>query len=183
MEGEKDIDANHVRKLTVRANYGSNFWFNKLEIHYQAIPAKADVILESHGRDDAYKDNALRVQARAVLRDEFGQYSFLQAADTSSYGKAVTDARTLLNERLRPTGIEVTQGITPKPSFAANVEKAIADRQNAEQEVLVLAKQRERLDKQADRLRQQVTEEKNAEYQSLLAQLASDLQQAKNKAV
>ncbi len=183
MEGEKDIDANHVRKLTVRANDGSNFWFNKLEIHYQAIPAKADVILEAHGRDDAYKNNALRVHARAVLRDEFGQYSFLQAADPSSYGKAVTDARTVLNERLRPTGIEVTQVITPKPSFAANVEKAIADRQNAEQEVLVLAKQRERLDKQADRLRQQVTEEKNAEYQALLAQLASDLQQAKNKAV
>lgn len=183
MEGERDVDANHVRKLTVRANDGSNFWFNKLEIHYQAAAAKADVIIETHGRGESYKDSALRVFSRAILRDEFGQYSFLQAADPSSYGKATTDARNVLNERLRPTGLEVTQVITPKPSFAANVETAIADRQNADQEVLVLAKQRERLDKQADRLRQQVTEEKNAEYQSLLASLASDLQQAKNKAV
>lgn len=183
MEGDQNVDDNHVKKLTVRANDGSNFWFNKLEIHYQADPNLADVLIETHGRFDAYKRAALRVHARAILRDEFGAYTFLQASDPSSYGNAVADARVMLNKRLKPTGIEVSQVITPKPSFAVNVEKAIADRQNAEQEVLVLAKQRERLDKQADRLRQQVTEEKNAEYQSLMAKLASDLQQAKNKAV
>ncbi len=183
MEGDRDVDENHVRKLTVRANDGSNFWFNKLEIHYQADPNLADTLIETHGRFDAYKRAALRVHARAILRDEFGAYTFLQASDPSSYGNAVTDARQVLNKRLKPTGIEVSQVITPKPSFAASVEKAIADRQNAEQEVLVLAKQRERLVKQADRLRQQVAEEKNAEYQALMAKLASDLQKAKNKSV
>lgn len=183
MEGEKDADANHVKKLTVRASDGSNFWFNKLEIHYQAIAARADVIVATHGRGDAYKYDALRVHSRAILRDEFGRYSFLQAADPSSYGKATTDARQMLNERLRATGLEVTQVITPKPSFAANVEKAIADRQNATQEVLVLEKQRDRLYKQRERLKQQVREQKNAEYQALLANLAADLQKSKNKAV
>ncbi len=39
MEGEKDRDANHVSKLTVRANDGSNFWFETLEIQYQLVLA------------------------------------------------------------------------------------------------------------------------------------------------
>ncbi|MCA9543692.1 MAG: hypothetical protein KC613_04860 [Myxococcales bacterium] len=33
MEGDSDVDHNHTRRLTVRANDGSNFYFDRLEIH------------------------------------------------------------------------------------------------------------------------------------------------------
>ncbi|MCO4760219.1 MAG: hypothetical protein KC502_01865 [Myxococcales bacterium] len=183
MEGNKRVNEDHGRRLTVRASDGSNFWFNKLEIHYQAIPAHADFIVNTHGRGTAYRHHAVQVHSRGILRDEFGRYSFLEAANPASYGKGTSDAKNLLNDRLRKTGIEVTQIITPKPSFAGRVEKAIKDRQTADQEVLVFAKQRDRLGKQRARLKQGVSEKKNAEYQSLMAKLAADLQKAKNKAV
>ncbi len=183
MEGAKTVDEDRGERLTVRAKDGSNFWFNKLEIHYQAIAAHADFIINIHGRDSAYRRHAVQVHSRGILRDEFGRYSFLEAANPASYSKGTSDAKNKLNDRLRETGIEVTQIITPKPSFASNVETAIKDRQTADQEVLVFAKQRDRLSKHRDRLKQGVREKKNAEYQTLMAKLAADLQKAKNKLV
>ena len=172
-----------VRRLTVRANDGSNFWFGKLEIHYQLDAAKADVIIEQHGRGDAYKSKAVLTHSREVLRDEFGRYSFLQAADPSTYSKATSLSKNTLNGRLKPTGIEISQILTPKPSFDQKVETAIKERQTAEQAVLVNAKQRERLGKEKDRKIQEIRETKNAEFQTLLADLAANQQQAQNKLV
>lgn len=183
MEGEADAGPNKVRKLTVRANDGSNFWFGKLEIHYQLDAAKADVIIANHGRGDAYKQKAMLTHSREVLRDEFGRYSFLQAADPSTYSKATTLSKNTLNGRLRPTGIEISQILTPKPSFNEQVEKAIKDRQTAEQAVLVFAKQRERLVKEKDRKIQEVRETKSAEFQTLIGELAAKQQQAQNELV
>lgn len=175
--------SNHVKRLTVRANDGSNFWFGKLEIHYQLDPAKADIILETHGRGDAYKTNAVLTHSREVLRDEFGRYTFLQAADPSTYSKATSLSKNTLNARLKPTGIEISQILTPKPSFDQKVETAIKDRQTAEQAVLVNAKQRERLVKEKDRKIQEIRETKNAEFQTLVADLAAKQQQAQNELV
>ncbi len=174
---------NKVRRLTVRANDGSNFWFGKLEIHYQLDASKADVIIETHGSGDAYKSRSVLTHSREVLRDEFGRYSFLQAADPSTYSKATSLSKVTLNTRLKPTGIEISQILTPKPSFDQKVETAIKDRQTAEQAVLVNAKQRERLGKEKDRKIQEIRETKNAEFQTLLADLAAQQQQAQNKLV
>jgi hypothetical protein len=38
MQGDVDRDANHVAKLTVRANDGSNFWFDEIRIQYELVP-------------------------------------------------------------------------------------------------------------------------------------------------
>ena len=140
-------------------------------------------MIETHGRGDAYKIKAVLTHSREVLRDEFGRYSFLQVADPSTYSKATTISKGTLNSRLRPTGIEVTQILTPKPSFSDEVEHAIKARQTAEQAVLVLAKQRERLGKEKDRKTQEVKEERNAEFQTLVATLAAEQQQARNALV
>lgn len=183
MQGDRDTDVGHVKRLTVRASDGSNFWFGKLEIHYQLDPSKADVIIETHGRGDAYKQEALLTHSREVLRDEFGRYSFLQAADPSSYSKATTLSKTTLNQRLKPSGIEITQILTPKPSFDAAVETAIKERQTAEQAVQVNAKQRERLVKEKERKIQEIREQKSAEFQTLAAELAAKQQQAANELV
>ncbi len=183
MEGARDVDENHLKRLTVRANDGSNFWFKKLELHYQADPSQADKIIATHGRGDGYKHYAVRVHSREVLRDEFGGYSFLEAANPASYGHATTIAAKNLNKRLKRGGLRVSQVITPKPSFEQRVEQSITARQTAEQEVLVYAKQRLRLVKERDRKKQAIREKKNAEYQSLLARLAADLQRSRNKLV
>ena len=67
--------------------------------------------------------------------------------------------------------------------FEERVEKSITNRQTAEQEVLVYAKQRLRLVKQRDRKKQAIREKKSAEYQALLAHLAAELQRSRNKLI
>jgi len=175
-------DPNHDVRLTVRAKDGSEFWFDELEIHYQLTSAMVGAMLAKHGRGDGYK-NAVRTHARQVLRDEFGRYTFLEAADPSSYQTATAEATRRLNSRLNPTGIQVTLIKTPRPRFDQNVEQAINDRQTAQQEVRVQQRERERLVKKRDRRVQTVRQTKNAELQSLKARLEAEFKQAEAQLV
>jgi regulator of protease activity HflC (stomatin/prohibitin superfamily) len=179
MEGDASEDLDHLPALTVRANDGSNFYFGKLEIHYQIIPSMAVELVRTVGPGTAYKA-LVRVHAREVLRDAFGQYSFLEVANPATYGQATSAAKELLNERLAPLGIEVTNIPPPKPTFDDRVEHAIEERQNAEQEIEVQAERREKLAQEQGRKIQQVEQAKNQEYQQLVAELEAQRQQAIN---
>ncbi len=170
-------DPNHDKKLTVRAKDGSEFWFDELEIHYQLISSMVATVLAKHGRGDGYK-HALRSHARQVLRDEFGRYTFLEVADPSSYQTATAEATQRLNDRLNPSGIQITLIKTPRPRFDQNVEQAINDRQTAQQEVRVQQRERERLVKKRDRRVQTVRQTKNAELQSESARLEAEFKEA-----
>ncbi len=180
MEGDSDVDHNHTRRLTVRANDGSNFYFDRLEIHYQLVASEAAFVIANNGPGDEYKWRAIQVHAREVLRDEFGQHSFLEIADPRTYGQATSRAKEALNARLQPLGLEVTNIPPPKPKFDQRVEGAIEERQNAEQEIEVQQEKRNKLKQESKRRVQQVEQEKNAEYQQLLGELEARKQQANN---
>lgn len=183
MEGDQANGINHVRRLSVRATDGSRLWFDRLEIHYQAIAGSSDKVILHHGQGDAYKVHALATHSREVLRNEFGRYTALEVADPSTYGPATIQAKQTLNERLEPFGIRVTQIITPKPRFQQAVEEAIEARQTAEQEVEVQREKRERLLKQRDRKVQDVKQQKNGEEKALLASLEGQKKESENAAV
>ncbi|MCH2102173.1 MAG: hypothetical protein MK209_09650, partial [Planctomycetes bacterium] len=104
MSGDRDIDDNHVRKLTVRANDGSNFWFEELTIQYQLLPSEANVVLNDSGTGASFKQNWVRTFARSILRDEFGKYSAEAVADPSGYTTATQEARARLNAALQLHG-------------------------------------------------------------------------------
>lgn len=176
-----DEPVNVGPSLTVRANDGSNFFFDRLEIHYQIIPAEAANVIDASGPDEGYKAHLIATHAREILRDEFGRYTFLEVADPSKYGAATTDAKNRLNERLQQYGVEVTQIVTPKPKFEARVEKAIEERQNAEQEVEVQEEKRRKLEQEKGLKTQSIAQAKNAEYQSLVAELESKKKAAENE--
>ncbi len=163
--------------LTVRANDGSNFFFDRLEIHYQISPAEAAKVIETSGPGDGYREQLIATHAREILRDEFGRYDFLEIANPGTYGAATTEAKRRLNDRLAEYGVTVTQIVTPKPKFEARVEKAIEDRQNAEQEVEVQEEKRRKLELEKGLKVQSIEQGKNAEYQALIAEL-----EAKKKA-
>lgn len=185
MEGvtnDKD-NRNHVKRLTVRANDGSEFYFDRLEIHYQLIPSAAGEVIRNNGKGDDYKWRAIRVHSREVLRDVFGKHSFLEIADPSTYGEATNRAKQALNARLEPLGLQVTNIPPPKPKFDERVEKAIEDRQNAEQEVEVQEEKRNKLEQEKNLRLQQVEQQKNAEYQQLLGELEARKQQANNNLI
>jgi regulator of protease activity HflC (stomatin/prohibitin superfamily) len=185
LEGSAEVgpDAvNMARRLDVRAKDGSSFWFDRIEVHYQVIPDSGCIVLAMYGRDNHYQKNAVPADVRAVLRDEFGRYTFEEAADPSKYTAATTAAKTELNKRLNPYGIQITQIITGKPRFRPEVEKAIEDRQTAIQEVEVQTEKRTRLTAQKDRQVQDVRQTKNAELEQLQANLAGSRKEADNKA-
>lgn len=172
-----------ISPLTVRANDGSNFFFDRLEIYYQVVPSGAARVLSTSGPKDGFKDHLVAVHAREILRDEFGRYSFLEVANPATYGAATSDAKTRLNERLEPYGVEVTQIITPKPKFEARVERAIEERQNAEQEVEVQGEKRRKLEQEKGLKVQSIVQSKNAEYQSLIAELEAQKKGAENQLI
>lgn len=178
-----ESDTNTAKSLTVRANDGSNFYFDRLEIHYQIVPAEAGKVIHTSGQGSGFKEALIATYARQVLRDEFGRYDFLEIANPATYGAATSDAKKQLNEALFPLGLEITQIVTPKPKFEARVEKAIEDRQNAEQEVEVQEEKRRKLDLEKGLKIQSIEQEKNAEYQSLIAELESRKKAAGNKLI
>lgn len=180
MEGDKNISDDHVQRLLVRASDGSNFYFPRVEIHYQIIASSAVTVIRQNGPGDGWKKHALLVHAREILRNEFGRYSFLEIADPRTYGEATARAKHALNERLNPLGLEVTNIPPPKPAFDDAVEKAIEDRQNAEQEVEVQFEKRNKLEQEKGRRVQQIEQEKNAQFQGLVAELEAKKQQAVN---
>ncbi len=182
-ESSGRIPGNLARSLTVRANDGSNFYFDRLEIHYQVIASEAATVIATSGPNDAFKRHLLAAHSREILRNEFGRYDFLEIANPTTYGAATTEAKTRLNERLLPYGIEITQIVTPKPKFEDRVERAIEDRQNAEQEVEVQEEKRRKLELEKGLKIQSIAQSKNAEYQSLIAELESQKKAASNKLI
>ncbi len=174
MEGDRDRGPNHVRKLTVRANDGSNFWFEELTIRYQLRASMAPLVLADSGPGDAFKQNWVRAYARSILRDEFGRLSVEEAADPSAYNQATADARDRLNEVLMPHGIEVTSIITPKPKFEDKYEKAIADRKVANQEVERLREEAKRLENQREKRLADIERDMATAFEQLLGTLEAE---------
>ncbi|MDG1498511.1 MAG: SPFH domain-containing protein [Planctomycetota bacterium] len=183
MMGDRFVDNNHVPRLTVRANDGSNFYFEELTILYEIIPSTADLLLEDSGSEDGFKKNWIKAYARSILRDEFGRYSAVEAADPSQYGIAAIASKNRLNEILQPHGLRVTKVITPKPKFDAQYEKAIEDRKEADQEVERLKAREEQLVEEKKRSLAAVLKEKEIEMASLLGDLRKQLLTAEQEAI
>jgi hypothetical protein len=183
MAGDRDIDDNHVSRLTVRANDGSNFGFEELTIQYQLLPSEANVVLNDSGEGTAFKQNWVRTFARSILRDEFGKYSAEEVADPSGYTQATVQARDRLNVALHPHGIDIMEIITPKPKFEERYEQAIADRKVANEMVEQLKVKAEQLLKERDRRLGEIERDQATEYELTLGQLEANRIEAEKNAV
>lgn len=183
MEGNRDVEYNHVRELRVRANDGSTFSFELVKIQYQLIPAMAPQVLDDSGFRDAFKRNWVRAAARSILRDEFGRYTAEEVADPSNYVDATTRATERLNAALAPHGIEIIQILTPKPKFDPAYEEAIEERKVANQEVERLKIELEQLVQERLRLVAEIEREKATEYEQLLGDLEATRIQAERQRI
>jgi SPFH domain/Band 7 family protein len=183
MSGDRDLDDNHVRKLTVRAKDGSNFWFEELTIQYQLIPSAANLVLNDSGEGSSFKQNWVRTFARSILRDEFGKYSAEEVANPSSYTTATENSTIQLNAVLQKHGVEIIQIITPSPKFEDRYETAIADRKVANQNVEKLKNEARQLVKERDRRLADIERDKATEYELLKGTLEAQRILAEKAAV
>lgn len=169
--------------LTVRANDGSNFWFDDLKIQYELIPESVDVILSDSGPGDDYKHEWIKAYARSILRDEFGRYSAVDVADPTTYKQAPEAAKLLMNEYLLDHGLQVVRIVTPNPQFDERYELAIEQRKEADQEVEELKARFQQLVEKKEQRLAAVRKEKDVEMQELQGELIRDLRAAEQDAI
>ncbi|MGB0332294.1 MAG: SPFH domain-containing protein, partial [Planctomycetota bacterium] len=183
MAGDSYRGTNVAPNLTVRAKDGSNFWFDELKIQYELIPGTAGEVLRDSGLGDNYKQEWIKAYARSVLRDEFGRYSAVDAADPTTYKAAPEQARLRMNEILEPHGVSVVRIITPNPQFDVRYETAIEERKEADQEVEELRARVQQLAQEREQRLAAVRKEKEVEMQELTGTLRKDLLAAEQEAI
>jgi len=183
MEGNKSRSANHVPRLTVRAKDGSNFWFDRLDIQYELLSGDAGIGLNDSGDGDNFKQEWIKAYARSILRDEFGRFSAVEAANPTLYARAPSDAAARMNELLHPHGINVVRIVTPNPKFDPDYETAIETRKEANQEVEELIARAEQLKQVREQRLAAVRKEKDVEMQQLRGELVRQLREAEVSAI
>jgi SPFH domain/Band 7 family protein len=183
MAGNRSTGDNRASQLTVRAADGSNFWFDTLEIQYELIPGKADVVLEDSGFGNSYKRDWVRAYSRSVLRDEFGRFDAVGVADPANLQLAGTASTDRLNELLEPHGIRIVQIVTETPSFDPAYEQAIEDRKVADQEVERLEVERSKLLQQRERKLAAVDKVKEVERTQLQGDLVRLLKESEKEQI
>ena len=183
MAGDSYRGTNVAPNLTVRAKDGSNFWFDEQKLQYELLPGTAGEVLRDSGLGDNYKQEWIKAYARSVLRDEFGRYSAVDAADPTTYKAAPEQARLRMNEILEPHGVSVVRIITPNPQFDVRYETAIEERKEADQEVEELRARVQQLAQEREQRLAAVRKEKEVEMQELTGTLRKDLLAAEQEAI
>lgn len=180
MKGDKAVDELHVQELTVRASDGSNFLFNDTTIIFQVLGSKANDVLRDSGPESSFR-MWMRPYARAILRDEFGRESTISVSNPAKFGEATERARVRLNEFLEPHGVTVTKIVTPRPRFNQDYENLIESRNEAENQLSVIASdlaraetERVRTLAEVDRDQNRAMQQKRAELEGMLATAVTD---------
>ena len=171
MQGDVNEEPNVIRKLTVRANDGSNFWFDEVKIQYEIIPSEAEKVLADSGPGEEFKRNWVRAYARSILRDEFGKFSAVEVADATTYRAATRASEERLNDELAAFGLRILQIPPPKPTFEVRYEKAIEDRKVADQNVERLKTQATQLEQERERRLAEIESSRAVEFEALKGEL------------
>lgn len=174
MKGKKNRDALHVKELTVRASDGSNFRFDDTSVIFKVRRAEAQKLIRDSGTGGSFKA-WLRPFARAVLRDEFGRESTISVSNPASSSEPTERALARLNELLNPHGIDITEIVTPKPSFAEEYENLIEARNEAENQLTVIKSELARSATERERRLSEVDRDQNRSIQERRAELEKEL--------
>jgi regulator of protease activity HflC (stomatin/prohibitin superfamily) len=171
MSGNDFQGSSIVPLLTVRANDGSNFRFESLEIQYSLIPSAAAAVLERCGPGDGFKRDWLRDFARSILRDEFGRYSAEEIANPALLQAAFTSGKDRLSAALEPFGLRIIEMPQQRPVFDAEYEQAIEERKVTDQNVEALRAMEDQLRRERERALAGVEREKTIEMEQLKGEL------------
>jgi regulator of protease activity HflC (stomatin/prohibitin superfamily) len=183
MRGNDYVGTSTVPKLGVRANDGSNFRFERLEIQYAVIPSMADTILRRAGPGDGYKTEWMKAHARSILRDEFGRYSAEEIADPGQLQAAFAAGKERLNDMLEPFGLRVIEMPQQRPNFDAEYEQAIEERKVTDQDVERLVAMEDQLMREREQRLAAVEREKSIEMEQLKGELDRERLGAEREAI
>ena len=183
MKGGTYKDSNHVPQLTVRASDGSSFYFEEMPIQYQVRPEMVTTLLQDSGPGERYKEEWVKAHARSILRDEFGRFTPVEAANPTVFLQAQAECKRRLNVALEPHGIEVVLIGTPTPKFDKAYEQAIEDRKSADQEVERLEVVLDQLVEERDQKLAAVERQKSVEMAELTGELKKELLESERQRI
>lgn len=183
MRGNRFVGNTLVPMLTVRANDGSNFRFESLEIQYAIIPGAAATVIADSGVGDGFKEEWIKAFTRSILRDEFGRYSAEQIADAMTLQEAFNSAKERLSAALEPFGLRIIEMPQQRPNFDPEYESAIEDRKVADQSVERLIAMEDQLRRERQQRLAAVEREKTIELESLRGELDRERLGAERKAI
>ncbi len=183
MKGGTYKDSNHVPQLTVRASDGSSFYFEEMPIQNQVRPEMVTTLLQDSGPGERYKEEWVKAHARSILRDEFGRFTPVEAANPTVFLQAQAECKRRLNVALEPHGIEVVLIGTPTPKFDKAYEQAIEDRKSADQEVERLEVVLDQLVEERDQKLAAVERQKSVEMAELTGELKKELLESERQRI
>ena len=104
-------------------------------INYRLIPSEALKIIQESGPGDAYKKKWVRAYSRSICRNELGKLKTEEFYKSSLRTQKANSAKKLLNEHLRPHGVEITTVQVQSFKFYDEYEAKIREKKLADQEV------------------------------------------------
>ncbi|MBL8859240.1 MAG: hypothetical protein JNL28_12085 [Planctomycetes bacterium] len=173
-EGVKYVSPNVVPFIELRGKDGSRFNFDRFSLQYALIASAADRVLEDSGPEDGFKQNLVRVYARAYLRDQINRLDPDEILRPDVVRAAMTSVMERLNTALNPHGIEVLEVATPKPTFDKGFEDLLNRRKHGDLEVARLQTHLTLLPTERDRRLKAIREDKARELSTLRLNLSKN---------
>ncbi len=127
--GEKD-------SLKVKTIDGSDVYVD-LKVQYRIVPGVANIVINTSGPKDAFKQKWARDYVRSVARNYLGELTTEEFYNSAKRDVKIQQAQKELNVRLQDFGIIIDSIVIPrKPHFYEEYEEMIKKKKLADQAVL-----------------------------------------------
>ncbi len=104
-------------------------------VQYRIMADKADLVLQSSGPDDAFKQKWARDYVRTLVRENLGELTTEHFYDAALRSQQIDAATVAANAALEPYGIQVDSIVIPtRPRFYAEYEAMIKKKKLADQQ-------------------------------------------------
>lgn len=171
-EGTAFEAPNRIPFIEVRGKDGSRFNFDRFSLQYALISSSADRVIDDSGPGDGFKNDLVRVHARAYLRDEISRLDPEEVLRPDTARMAMTRVRERMNRALAAHGIEVLEVATPKPTFDKAFEDLLNRRKHGDLEVTRMQTQFAQLPVERERRMAAIREDKARELDLLRLNLS-----------
>jgi len=123
-----------VDNVKVKTSDGTNV-FVDVELVYRIEPEKAQTVVRTFGRDEAYKFGFVRSLARSKVRDALGELSLQEIIKAENRRAKAEQARQRINDILTTLGLVVTSLSVTDLDYSDQYKEMIAERLKLEQEI------------------------------------------------
>jgi len=136
-DGKQKMPSPHEKEpLKIKTVDGSDVYV-ALKVQYKINPDMADVVINTSGLGDNFKDKWAKDYIRAKCRNYLGELTTEEFYNASKRDVKILMAQKDTNERLAPFGIDIDSIVIPqKPRFYKEYEAMIKKKKLADQAVL-----------------------------------------------